>query len=122
MSQCSESDFFYKWMSFEGRDCLRLNDFIIELPDLPLPENARFIGPLLQGLYGRHRPTISQRLQQLLICTLDNDPNYFDNVKRRRRWYYIVQPEKNHRNPRKIAKKRGRKPKAREQPSIVELD
>ena len=121
MSQCSGTSFSYKWMSIDGRDCLKVNDYIIELPDLPLPENARYIGPLLQGLYGRHRPTISQRLQQLLICTLDNDPTYFDNVKRRQ-WYYIPQPEKNHRKPRKIAKKRGRKPKTPHQPSIVELD
>lgn len=122
MAQFSGTDFSYKWMSMEGRDCLRLNDYVIELPELPLPENARYIGPLLQGLYGRHRPNISQRLQQFLICTLENDPNYFDNVKRQRRWYYIPQPEKNHRKPRKIAKKRGRKPKACAQPSIVEID
>ena len=95
---------------------------MIELPDLPLPENARYIGPLLHGLYGRDRPcTISRRLQCLLMNTLDSNPDFFKNVKKRE-WYYISQPEKKHHKPRRILKKRGRKPKAREEQSIVELD
>lgn len=123
MTQCSDTaDYRYKWINFDGRDCLRINDYMIELPDLPVPENARYIGPLLQGLYGRHRPcTLSRRLQCLLMFTLELNPDFFNNVKKRE-WYYIPQPEKKHRKPRMILKKRGRKPKAREQQSIVELD
>lgn len=122
MAQCSGTDFSYKWMSFDGRDCLKLNDYIIELPDLPLPENARYIGPLLNGLYGFYRPSISPRVQQLLIRTLENDPNYFDNVQKRGRWYFILQPQKNKHYIRKTVKRRGRKPKASPKLSIVELD
>ena len=123
MTRCSDTpDYTYKWMNFDGRDCLKINDYMIDLPDLPLPDNARYIGPLLQGLYGRHRPcTLSRRLQCLLMCTLEHNPDFFNNVKRRG-WYYIPQPEKNQRKPRKIPKKRGRKPKAREPQPVGECD
>ena len=113
------ADFRYKWLNIDGRDYLKINDYMLELPVLSIPENARYIGPLLQGLYGRHRPcTISRRLQLLLIETLEHDPNYFQNVMERR-WYYIPQVENKSRN---IKKKRGRKPRAYIQTPVVELD
>ena len=100
-------DFRYKWLNTDGGDCLQINKYIIRLPELPIPENARYIGPLLQGLYGRQRPcTISRRLQLLLIVTLERDPNYFDNLTKRR-WYYIPRAEK---EPPKEPKRRGRPP------------
>ena len=121
------TDSTYKWLAMNDKVWLKLDDYMIELPDLPLPEHARYTGPLLQGLYGRDLPcTISKRLQSLIIGTLEHNPDYFETI-RQRRWYYFPQAESRTRNPRKIAKKRGRKPKGRKskghtEPTIVELD
>ena len=115
-------DISYKWLNIDGRECLKVNDYIIELPELSLPENARYVGPLLQGLYGRHRPFISRRLQLLLLMTLDHNPNYFQTVTKRK-WYCFEDEHQKSCRPRKIVKKqRKSKAKVRVEPYIVELD
>ena len=86
-------DFRYMWLLRDGGDRLKINDHTIKLPELPIPENAQYLGPLLQGLYGRQRPcTISRRLQLLLLNTLERDPNYFSNITKRQ-WFYIPQAD-----------------------------
>ena len=117
-------DFRYTWLPCDGGDSLKINDHTIKLPELPIPENAQYLGPLLQGLYGRQRPcTISRRLQLLLLDTLQRDPNYFSNITKRR-WYYIPRTDK---QSLKEPKKRGRpfgskNKKKRGRPKVIQLN
>ena len=60
-------DFAYKWMNFDGRDHLKINDYILEFPDLLLPYNSRYIGHLIQGLYGCKKPCIISKLLQCML-------------------------------------------------------
>ena len=123
---CDDSLICYEWLTLYGRDWLKINDFMLELPPLSLPNNTQYSGPVLQHLYGQDKSIVlSQRVLRLLISTLDKNPDYFDAIQSRSWIAHKSIAKQSQRHVRKSASMRGRKCKTLNTQfatRIVELD
>ena len=75
------------WTFSGSTALLQIDDHIVHLPPLPLPENTEYNKPLVHGIYTCFNREPNKRLKELLIMTIDKDPNFFINISGTTRWF-----------------------------------